>query len=1170
MKNNIIFLTVSLFITLNLCAINSTDNKESTSRKEMIQEQDRSVSKQHKMSDIQFAKKLKELNEYYNISIKKNWERNDPIIDSLLNVDKGSMLPAQKGAYNTFMVIMITNISTWKLDPYNGEYRNIPISKWSDIQKKNALTDLIKELFTAQDELRQHDATPYINIFNSEPLNQFDNLYQLLLTSTLDYWRFQDQFDIKKSLIKELDEETQTTASLQINLFAKQYNHRSSDSTYLVNIEKLITKDIDDNAVVRLIDMRLKYMFDKPNKKERISSSYYEQILSDCNAAIKRFDDSKYLTNIKSLRLDILKKNGTISTPLQVYPNTPFKLSIVQRNYDNLEVIAYRTEEDLFPKITKLIPKGRYRDNDSRTTLTKVIRNIEKLLPPKSDIVFSERIDFDSKLYVEQSRIIEVSGKSIGNYLLVCRNGNNEILSISKFHVSRVAPLYENYNNSLYLYATDFMSGKPIDQIEVDVYNGRGETSDRTHVFTKELTADGFVKVLDKSALKNNDYHMRVIDDKDHYTPIIKGHIWGKKLADSLKVSIFSDRKRYMFGDTVYFRGYLYAPGKKVIPNRKLTYYIKTPNNSIISSLTKVVTTDEWGGFEGKFPIPNTWMTGRYKIYTNNGDGITINVGEYKIYTNDGGYITMNVGENKPPTIEIEMTADRDDYTLGDSVILNGTVNTYAGYPIENATINYVVTRSRSINLGFYSNVIYDKDIVVSKKMSNSKGEFNFSFRLEPQEDKENEDYTYTISAVVSIPTGEMQLYEKKLYVGVNKYILKLNTPYDAVNRDTGANIIVTALDVYKNKKNGMEGNYSVLSEDKEILSGQFVTGTPITIPWQRLKNGDYEFVFKMDKAREVSRDIFTYSASERVVPIDTALFFKVTNSNFSEENPLKFVLGSSEKEIYTLVELYDNQKRWYSKLYVTKNRMEQHTIPYNKEFPDYLKLLYTTFYKGKLYKGSKNVERHIEKQQITLKLKTTREVALPGSQESITITVQDKETGKGVEADILVSIYDKSSDQLKENIYKPLDDGSKVWIEGVNCHSLSTYLSYMNFVTSEKNSDNKMPFEEFEDYIVSASHSIGNNLRNMVAVTDRERNSDGAGIYKAPSFLGRTSPIKVRSNFNQTVLFASGIRTDSMGIAKINYKLPDATATYSIKAFATLKNTTSTVATSEFIVSKK
>ena len=98
--------------------------------------------------------------------------------------------------------------------------------------------------------------------------------------------------------------------TLQINKFAQYYNRKISDSIYFVKIEELMAKSLDDNAVVRLIDKRLHYLFNKPSKESRLSSSYYEQLLKECNAAIKRFDESKYINNIELLKRNILTKKG--------------------------------------------------------------------------------------------------------------------------------------------------------------------------------------------------------------------------------------------------------------------------------------------------------------------------------------------------------------------------------------------------------------------------------------------------------------------------------------------------------------------------------------------------------------------------------------------------------------------------------------------------------------------------------------------------------------------------------------------------------------------------------------------------------------------------------------------------------------------------------------------
>ena len=1166
MKIATIFLTVSLILMQNLFAVTLSVSAQPTSLADIIGQCDSGVLNHHEMSDGLFAEKLKQVKEHYKISIDKDWNRRDPIIDSLRQSFNGCLTVAQAAAYNVFMVSLFGDLPSWDRDLVVGEYCDLPVSQWKRAHIVGAITNKINNIFANQDLLRQLDATPYVDLFRSNPLNNFDNLYQLLLTTAISDCSDFDQNELRNSLIMELYEETAKNPSLQINTFVNDRNINKIDSLYLPMIEKLIAKFNHDASVVRLVSARLKFMFNNPSEESKVSASYYEQLLEDCYVAIGRFDDSYYVRVIKNVSVDILTKRGEITAPRQVYPDTPFTISISQQNYEYLDVVAYKVPDDIYAGLENI---QRYMGGISSDNILKKRETIEKVFLPKSKMVFREVLKFNPLLYVSQAHKVELSVKEVGNYLVLCRNADNEIISVGLFCASRIAPLSIGHNGVFYLYATDFMSGKPIDSLEVDLYNGsREEVSYGTHVFRNRFHVDGFVKIVEKRDLVGSSCVARIIDGEDCYAPMVDGYLDYRWESTPLAVSIFTDRKRYMLGDSVCFRGYLYDPGENVVPYHNLRCNIRDPKWEIIKSLSKIVTTDEWGGFSGGFVVPNDWMAGSYAIRTTYG-GVSIEVGDYK-----------------PPTVEIDVTTDRVDYSLGDSVKVEGIVNAYAGFPIADAKVNYMVTRSRN---SFFrrSHELNKENVVVSELTTNTDGKFNFSFSLEPESGEENREYIFTITTSVTTPTGETQLHEEELSVGVNRYMLKINVPNieandgyflfsgDAqmsINKDDADSVVVTAIDVYQDKRDGVEGRYKVLSGDREVLSGPFETGASVPIPWQRLKSGNYKLVFNVDRALEVSNNIFVYSMSERVVPVDTVLFCHVINPKFSEKRPLEFVLGSSKEEVYTLVELYDNQKKWYSKLYVTKNEMEKYTIPYNKEFPDDLKLIQTTFYKGELYRYSYGVERQVEKKEITLKLQSVREVALPGSRESLSFEVCDKKTGEGVEADVLVTIYDKSTDMPQVNVYDPLQNKFRFSIGGIHCTNSSSDLLYTYFITSVKKVE-----------LVGISNILGLVEEGATVTTDMEfceyEEEETICCYmKMPHVMTRStkatnssidSSIEVRDNFNQTALFATEIRTDSMGVAKVDYELPDAVTTYSIRAFATLKDATSAVASAEFIASK-
>ena len=75
MKTTTIFFTVLITMTLNLFAVNHSNRNASGVHVEFLKEYDSITSKQQKITDVEFAEKLRELKKYYEISTIKSYCR---------------------------------------------------------------------------------------------------------------------------------------------------------------------------------------------------------------------------------------------------------------------------------------------------------------------------------------------------------------------------------------------------------------------------------------------------------------------------------------------------------------------------------------------------------------------------------------------------------------------------------------------------------------------------------------------------------------------------------------------------------------------------------------------------------------------------------------------------------------------------------------------------------------------------------------------------------------------------------------------------------------------------------------------------------------------------------------------------------------------------------------
>ena len=131
-------------------------------------------------------------------------------------------------------------------------------------------------------------------------------------------------------------------------------------------------------------------------------------------------------------------------------------------------------------------------------------------------------------------------------------------------------------------------------------------------------------------------------------------------------VSLFTDRVLYRPGQVVHVSGVAYeqsGDSVRVFSRVHNDVVLRDANRQEVGKIS--LATDEFGAFHGDFVLPEVLLPGEFEISVQDGESRYIRVDEYK-----------------RPTFDVVFHPCQDTYNMGDTLMVSGEANTFAGVPV--------------------------------------------------------------------------------------------------------------------------------------------------------------------------------------------------------------------------------------------------------------------------------------------------------------------------------------------------------------------------------------------------------------------------------------------------------------------------------------------------------
>jgi len=752
-----------------------------------------------------------------------------------------------------------------------------------------------------------------------------------------------------------------------------------------------------------------------------------------------------------------------------------------------------------------------------------------------------------------------------GVYLLEMTSDNKQIkASRSLMYVSDLYFVSERIpNNGIRMAVLDAKTGNPISGAHIRLKTNRGSNNPSIQNYT--TNEKGEVETTFSGRVPDEVY---VFTDDDAAFPerYLRGsqyRFYDNKRNMSV-IQLFTDRRIYRPSQTVQVAALTYLNEQhhdiSVESNKQVKITLHDANGKEVS--THNITTDEFGVGKTEFDLPTGLLTGQYSIRATSG--------------NTSASTYFSVEEYKRPTFDIQFDEITTQYQAGDTLLVTGVAKSFADVPVQNAKVNYTVTRSQAL---WWYRLNDDGDAQLMQDTLTTDDEGRFTMRVpliikELPKVKRPRFYRFIAHAQVTDNAGESHEGEVAIPLSTHPTAFSCNLPNQAL-RDSLKSI---KFDYLNNVGKPIDGNVTFWIDGKQssCKANETIKLSPLSSALHHLKA-----VCGNDT---IEQDFVVFSISDKKPATQTHDWFWQSASEFPRDGkPVYIQMGASDDNQHILYTLFSGKRVIESGVIDQSNAITTREFRYKEEYGDGLLFTCAWVRDGKLYSHSATIMKPLPDKRLDVKFTTFRNRLQPGQTEEWTLSIRRPE-GKTQRSQLMATLYDMSLDKIRKhewrfspNIYHDLP--STRW-SGAGSYgaALSGYQDLKMLperALTVSHFDEECLYWNTETLVLYGNGrffggrpQVLYSKRAAVAkanVADIEEVSTEAAIETAAfavdatangadevqSESAKTSSDQLRENLNETAFFYTNLATDADGNVKVKFTLPDCITSWRFIGFA-------------------
>lgn len=775
----------------------------------------------------------------------------------------------------------------------------------------------------------------------------------------------------------------------------------------------------------------------------------------------------------------------------------------------------------------------------------------------------------------------------------------------SVVYASRVLPIVLTASgDTSYVRLVDRTSGRPLKNGRVVAY--RDNNGVRSQQSVHEADASGEIRLTrpknsaDRYGLS---YYAEVGDDA-YSTDFNLGYAYSNGRSATTRATthmhLYTDRAIYRPGQTLHFGGIVYTQRGDTVEatvGTELKVTLRDANSKRVGEVS--CRTDSFGAVSGEFTLPEVCLPGRFALSSN----------RY------GGYIGVRVEEYKRPTFTVEMDEPTAGYTFGDTAHLTGVVKTLSGVPVADARVSYTVERHDYSFYRLSADDEAADNEQRGETVTDSAGRFVVSFPIasldEEAQNEKNAHFigvSYAVSVDVTASNGETISAAQSLTVGKRRGRLSLDwgtvlckealpqakiSLVDAEGRTLEGEV---RWQIVRDKVSNSEGSSVGSNVGTVVLESSMKSGEKLSLePLKTLVSGQYTVVVSAAEADTVRR-AFTLFSEQDVRPAAPTDFFHYERSS-AQGDAVTVVIGSSRRDVSLFYDLFAaDGRRLESRVVEFSDSLLRFPVNFLDEMGESGVAVFAFVKDGTLYKTTASVIRPRPEKRLQVRWETFRSRLTPGQEETWTLRITHPD-GRPADALLMARLYDASLDAFATAPWSfalsfPRSQAQAWWCD---IYKHDFWLHIPEFLKHERVPEIEFTTWEprYFNYALTAGvykfggrRTLLRQSASRVSLTTMAAFESGVdeAAAVAPLFEGKVAgvasgatadnalaeeevtsaesevtaaesaslaAVTPRSNFAETALFTTALRTDTAGRVALTFTLPESLTSWHCEALA-------------------
>lgn len=910
------------------------------------------------------------------------------------------------------------------------------------------------------------------------------------------------------------------------------------------------------------------------------------EALKVCDEGLKRYPSYKRIGELKNLREQILQPKLVVTTRGSGYPGESVNMNVHFSNLSGFTLNLYATTLKEVPYMSDEVNKDIYKKYARKLSSTHF--DLEPLLGKgqlaedvpylPTDTVFKLIMPQETGVYILQVVPDAGTTDTEDNFLVsTCFKVLTLNLGDGRMEVTTL----------------DASSGQPIADAKVSFYSSYNEEN-------RKLLAELVTDAAGKAALPWQNGISSYVASKGNDTAMMPQSVYmnrpnnNNKNTDWKTIALLTDRSLYRPGQTVYIKGIAYKQnGDSAYVLEGIDYEVTLLDTNRKQLATKKVRTNDFGSFTAEFVLPEACLNGMFSVQTNDPRSTTF----------------FRVEEYKRPTFEITFTPVSEAYRLGDKVVLKGNVKAFNGMMIQDVPLTYTVNR-RDPRINYW--IGSEKPLLADTIQLNANGDFAIPLTLDAPArtaDVFGNVYTYSIEAVVTDEAGETQTASYNLLAGPKAYSFNVNLPQYICKEDSMS--FTFGVDNLMSIPQKVKGTYKLYSvknmiaksekESKQVvLEGDFIANQHQDFSaWSKLPSGNYslELSVRDSLGREensgeyASNRFLLFSKKDTRPAAFTNFFYYKENEEFDAQHPAAFLLGTSYKDAYILMDVFCDQKRVDSRVLQLNDTIIRMEYPYKESYGNGVTILFNFVKGGEMYNQQIYLKKRQPERTLDMKWEVFRDRLRPGQKEEWKLVIKTPQ-GMPAAAEMLATMYDASLDKIFKrnqllqvfypsilygvyrntsnysNAYFPIDFPLKTWrvpewrfdrfyspyaeaesLFQVVEASARMDANAMSYRSDTKSTTGGLRIRGVGNISAKAQMIEEEADENLIIDASPESNRIPEGGETLQPVAG------LRTNFAETAFFYPQLRTNELGEVAFSFTMPQSLTQWNFRGYSHTKN---------------